>query len=165
MVNFTFNLLENLPLSEKLYSSVANFVNKNLLDREIFNPDLLSDAFNAMDSFWLKHRSNDWYSKSELRVITGSILESISDNNLSEKEVQKLVRYLVSRWDPRVAEQKEQSEELLSKVEDKAKTLVRVYRKLGKRAKPEKFTSMASKLLSHGVNEEGIFSALSDIFR
>jgi|LakMenE01Jun11ns_1017448.scaffolds.fasta_scaffold9933164_4 hypothetical protein len=165
MVNFTFNLFNKLPFASKAYESVANFVNKNLLDRKLFNPAFLAIAFNAVDSFWLKHRSTDWYSRSELRVITGSILESISDNNLSEKEVEKLTRYILSKWDPRVAEQKQQSQELLSKVEKNAEVTVKAYRKIGKKVKPSKLVAEAAKVSKAKASDDGIIESLTRIFR
>jgi hypothetical protein len=160
MVNFTFNLFNRLPLANKAYGSVANFVNKNLLNRKLFDPAFLASAFNAIDSFWLKHRSTDWYSSSELRVIAGSILESISDNNLSEKEVEKLTRYILAKWDPRVAEQKQQSQKLLDKVEKNAETMVKAYRKLGKKVNPSKLVAEAAK-----ASDDGIIESLTRIFR
>ena len=164
MVNFTFNLIERLPVTQKLYLRISNSVNKNVLDRELFDPKLLSTAFDVLDSFWLKHNKSDWYSESELRVITGMVLESVKDNDLSAKEVKKLVRYIVSTWRPEIASKKS-ANPVAEKIEAKAVKGVELYRKLNQVADPDTFVSKVAKAVDMKIDDNTIVNSLIKVFR
>jgi DNA-binding phage protein len=164
MVNFTFNLVERLPLTQKLYLNISNYVNKNVLDRKLFDPKLIANAFDVLDSFWLKHNSTDWYSESELRVIAGMVLESLKDNDLSSKEVGKLVRYMMSVWRPEIASSKGVNP-LAEEVETKAVKGVELYRKLNQQADPSTFVSKVSKAIDLKIPDNNIVNSLRKVFR
>lgn len=164
MVNFTFNLIERLPATQKLYLQISNSVNKNVLDRELFNPKLLSTAFDVLDSFWLKHNKSDWYSESEIRVITGMVLESVKDNDLTAKEVKKLVRYVVSTWRPEIASEKSVNP-VAEKIEAKAVKGVELYRKLNQAVDPDTFVSKVAKAVDMKIDDNTIVNSLLKVFR
>jgi hypothetical protein len=165
MVNFTFNLIERLPIAQKLYLRVSNSVNKNILERNLFDPKLLSTAFDVLDSFWLKHNKSDWYSESELRVITGMVLESLKDNDLSPKEVKKLVRYVVSTWRPEIASSKKAPNPATGKAEAKALKGVELYRKLNQSVDPDAFVSKVAKAVDMKIADNTIINSLLKVFR
>jgi hypothetical protein len=164
MMNFTFNLLDRLPAVKKLYANVANSVNKNVLERELFDPELLANVFDALDSFWLKHGKTDWYSESEIRVITGMVLETLRDNDLSSKEVRKLVRFVVSVWRPEIAEKKAPSP-VLEKVEGPALRAVEIYRKLNQQIDVDGYVSKVSKVIGSKMPDNQIVNSLLKVFR
>lgn len=164
MVNFTFNLIERLPFTQKLYLGVSNFVNKNVLDKELFDPKLLANAFDLLDSFWLGRNRTDWYSESETRVIVGLVLESLKDNDLSSKEVRKLVRYIVSTWKPELANKKTPTP-ALKLVESKVVKGVDLYRKLNQAIDPDAFVSKVSKAIDARVPDNTIINSLLKVFR
>lgn len=164
MVNFTFNLIERLPITQKLYLRISNSVNKNVLERDLFDPKLLATAFDVLDSFWLRHNKSDWYSESELRVITGMVLESIKDNDLTAKEVKKLVRYVVSAWRPEIANKKTVSP-VAEKAESKALKGVELYRKLNQPADPDTFVSKVAKAVDMKIPDNTIVNSLLKVFR
>jgi hypothetical protein len=164
MMNFTFNLLNRLPAVKKLYANVANSVNKNVLERELFDPELLANAFDALDSFWLKHGKTDWYSESEIRVITGMVLETLRDNDLSRKEVKKLVRYVVSVWRPEIAQSKALSP-VLDKVEGPALRAVEIYRKLNQQIDVDGYVSKVAKVIGSKMPDNQIVNSLLKVFR
>lgn len=164
MVNFTFNLIERLPITQKLYLRISNSVNKNVLDRELFDPKILATAFEVLDSFWLKRNKSDWYSESELRVITGMVLESVKDNDLSAKEVKKLVRYVVSTWRPEIASKKSASP-VTERIEAKAVKGVELYRKLNQAADPDTFVSKVAKAVDMKIDDNTIVNSLLKLFR
>jgi len=146
-MNFTFNLLERFSVLRKIYPAVANSVNKNLLSRDLFDPELIADTFDALDSFWLKHGKSDWYSRSEIRVIIGVVLESLRDNNLSAKEVKKLVNYFTAEWKPEIARAKKIKKPLTEALEKQAMDVVNQYKVSGGKIKPEKFVKKVLKKL------------------
>ena len=164
MVNFTFNLIDRLPFTQKLYLQISNSVNKNVLERDLFDPKLLSTAFDVLDSFWLKHNKSDWYSESELRVITGMVLESVKDNDLSAKEVKKLVRFVVSTWRPEIASKKS-TNPVSERIEEKAVKGVELYRKLNQAADPDTFVSKVAKAVDMKVPDNTIINSLLKVFR
>lgn len=133
MINFTFNTLERTGILDRLYAFVANLANKYVLSRHNFDTAYIADVFNAVDGFWLKYGRTERYNDSEVRVIVGSIVEMLRDNNLSSAEVRKLSRYVMAKWKPEVAEQKVTAppETLLPPVvEEVAKKSVDIYREL-----------------------------------
>lgn len=138
MVNFTFNILDRIGLLNKLYTKVSYLVNKHLLSRSNFDGEVLSSIFDAVDGFWILHRQSDWYSQSELRVIVGSIAESLRDNSLSPGEVRTIVDHVTSEWRPEIAKKKEGRELISPEVEKTAAKAVEIYRKLSRVDKVDK---------------------------
>jgi hypothetical protein len=132
MVNFTFNMLDRIGLLNRLYTRISYLLNKHLLSRSNFDGEVLSSIFDAVDGFWVKHRESDWYSQSELRVIIGSIAESVRDNHLSPDEVRVIVDYVSSEWRPEIAKRKEGEGLISSEVENTAVKAVDIYRKISK---------------------------------
>lgn len=164
MINFTFNLVEKLPFTKKLYLNISNYVNKNFLNKELFDPKLLSKAFEVLDSFWLSRKKTDWYSESEIRVIVGMILESLNDNDLSSKEVKKLVRYMVSTWRPEIALQKLPNPGV-EELEKKAVKGVEIYRKLNQEVDTDSFVSKVAKSVDAKIPNNEIINSLLKVFR
>lgn len=140
MVNFTFNMLDRTGLLNKLYTKVSYLVNKHLLSRSNFDVGVLSTIFDAVDGFWILHRQSDWYSQSELRVIIGSIAESLRDNRLSPGEVRTIVDYVTSEWRPEIAKKKEGRELISPEVEKTAAKAVEIYRKVSRVDKVDPFS-------------------------
>ncbi|WP_438983657.1 hypothetical protein [Vulcanococcus sp.] len=133
MINFTFNTLDRIGLVDKLYVFVANLANKYVLSRHNFDTQYIADVFNAVDGFWLKYGRTERYNDNEIRVIVGSIVEMLRDNELTSDEVRKLSRYVMAKWKPELAEEKitAPAENLLTPVvEEVAKKSVKVYREL-----------------------------------
>lgn len=140
MVNFTFNMLDRTGLLNKLYTKVSYLINKHLLSRSNFDGEVLSSIFDAVDGFWIKHRQSDWYSQSELRVIIGSIAESVRDNHLSLDEVRVIVDYVSSEWRPEIAKRKVGKELISQEVENTAAKAVEIYRKVSRTGKVDPFS-------------------------
>lgn len=140
MVNFTFNMLDRIGFLDKVYAKVSYLVNKHLLSRSNFDAGVLSTIFDAVDGFWILHRGTDWYSQSELRVIVGSIAESVRDNRLSPSEVRTIVDHVTSEWRPEIAKKKEGRELISPEVEKTASKAVEIYRKVSRVDKVDPFS-------------------------
>ena len=140
MVNFTFSMLDRVGLLNKLYTRVSYLVNKHLLNRSNFDAGVLSKIFDAVDGFWVIHKESDWYSQSELRVIIGSIAESVRDNRLSPSEVRTIVDHVTSEWRPEIAKRKEGRELISPEVEKTAAKAVEIYRKVSRVDKVDPFS-------------------------
>lgn len=152
MIAFTFNTLNRLGVFEKYYIKVSNFVNRHVLSRNTLRPDFLSDVFDAVDGFWLKHNQSKWYSESELRVIVGMLASSLRDNNLSPGEVKTITAYVVSNWSQERAQAKSQPS-LPEKAEDLALKSAKVYTELcsSQPIPVEEFVSAGAKALGEGL--------------
>lgn len=164
MLQTTFNLLDQFGLLEKIYLQLANLVNKHLLRRNTLNTELIADAFNALDAFWLKHGKTKWYSESEIRVIIGTIAESFRDNSLTSSEVRTIVQFVTAKWDPRVALAKSDSASITPNTEANALKAVDIYRKIEHTTvKPETFVSLASKAIDKHIPENSIVKGVLSI--
>lgn len=163
MINFTFNLLDRYGLAEIGYIRVSNFVNKHILRRNTLNTDLIADAFMAVDGFWLKHGRTKWYGESDIRVIVGSVVESLRDNELSSGEVRTLVKYITAKWKPEIAEDTDALIE--SEVENNALRAVEIWRQVpAGLVTPSDFISLGSRAIAQNLPDssvvKGVFSAL-----
>jgi hypothetical protein len=168
MIKFTFNTLDRYGLVELGYTRVSNFINKNLLKRNTLNTELIADAFRAVDGFWLKHGRTKWYSESDIRVIVGSVVESLRDNNLNSGEVRTLVKYITAKWKPEIAESKATADTdvlIPSPVENNALRAVEVWKQVpAGLMSTSDFISLGSKAISENLPDasivSGVFSAL-----
>lgn len=161
MTNFTFNLLDRYGILERGYVAVANAVNKHLLKRNTLDTELIADAFSAVDGFWLKHGRSKWYNESEIRVIVGSVVESLRDNKLDEKEVRSVVRYITAKWKPEIAEAKAGSVSLPAPVENNALRAVEVYNQLpAGRVKPDTFIALGSRAIAENLPDNTIVNGV-----
>lgn len=166
MIAFTFNTLDRFGTFGKFYLLVSNFINKNILNKKAFDPEFISDVFNAVDGFWIKYNKSKWYSESELRVIVGMLASSIRDSDLSPKEVQAITNYVVANWNKTEAEKKEVNssvEELLPKKAEKlALKSAKIYNEVSgqKKIKPEKFVSKSAKRIEQGLDTAELVSDL-----
>ena len=155
MINFSFNLLEKSGLLERAYILISNFVNKNVLKRYTLKTELVSDAFRAIDGFWLKHGQTEWYGESEVRVIVGSVVESLRDNELSAGEVRVLVNYITSKWKPEIAQSKsvlEPASLLPNSVEINALRAVEMFKQLPSgRIDPAYFVALLSRTIAENL--------------
>jgi hypothetical protein len=163
MINFTFNLLDRYGLVELGYTRVSNFVNRHILRRNTLNTELIADAFMAVDGFWLKHCRTKWYSESDIRVIVGSVVESLRDNDLSSGEVRTLVKYITAKWKPEIAEGTDALIE--SEVENNALRAVEIWRQVpAGLVTPSDFISLGSKAIAENLPDtviaNGVLSAL-----
>jgi hypothetical protein len=168
MINFTFNLLDRYGLVELGYTRVSNFVNRHILRRNTLNTELIADAFMAVDGFWLKHGRTKWYSESDIRVIVGSVVESLRDNDLSSEEVRTLVKYITAKWKPEIAESKATADTnvlIPSPVENNALRAVEIWRQVpAGLVTPSDFISLGSKAIAENLPDtviaNGVLSAL-----
>lgn len=157
MVTFTFNTLENIGILDRAYAFVANLANRYILSRHSFDTEYIADVFNAVDGFWLKYGRTHKYNESEIRVIVGSIVEMLRDNSLSANEVRKITRYVTSRWQPEVAEEKaviEPAKLLPPAVETVAKRSVDLYEQLPPgRIRTEDFVALGTSTIADKIGE------------
>lgn len=168
MINFTFNLLDRYGLAKIGYTRVSNFVNKHILRRNTLNTELIADAFTAVDGFWLKHGRTKWYNESDIRVIVGSVVESLRDNELTPSEVRVLVSYITAKWKPGIAESKATADTdvlIPSPVENNALRAVEIWRQVpAGLVTPSDFISLGSKAISENLPDasvvKGVLSAL-----
>lgn len=167
MITFTFNLLDRFGILERAYVTVANTVNKHLLRRHTLNTELISDVFRAVDGFWLKYGQTKWYSESEVRVIVGSIVESLRDNQLDAKEVRAAVNLITAKWKPEIAQTKASAEVgvlLPSPVENNALRAVEVYQQLpvGK-VDPADFVALGSRAIAENLPDNTVVNGVLGI--
>lgn len=168
MINFTFNLLDRYGLAEIGYIRVSNFVNRHILRRNTLDTELIADAFRAVDGFWLKHGRTRWYGESDIRVIVGSVVESLRDNELSSGEVRTLVNYVTAKWSPEIAESKATADTdvlIPSPVENNALRAVEIWRQVPAGfVTPSDFISLGSRAISENLPDasvvKGVLSAL-----
>lgn len=157
MVTFTFNTLNNLGILDRVYTFVANAVNRHILSRHSFDTEYIADVFNAVDGFWLKYGRTHKYNDSEIRVIVGSIVEMLRDNSLTADEVRKITRYVTSRWQPEIAEKKvviEPAKLLPPTVETVAKRSVDLYEQLPPgRVRTEDFVALGTSIIADKIGE------------
>lgn len=164
MINFTFNLLDRYGLAELGYTRLSNFVNKHILRRNTLNTELIADAFTAIDGFWLKHGRTKWYGESDIRVIVGSVVESLRDNELSSGEVRTLVNYITAKWKPEIADSKATAV-IPPPVENNALRAVEIWRQVpAGLVNPSDFISMGSRAIAKNLPDasvvKSVFSAL-----
>ena len=168
MIKFTFNLLDRYGLVELGYIRLSNLINKNLLKRNTLNTELIADAFQAVDGFWLKHGRTRWYSESDIRIIVGSVVESLRDNSLNSKEVRVLVNYITAKWKPEIAESKATADTSVlipSPIENNAMRAVEIWRQVpAGLVTPSEFISLGSRAISENLPDasvvKGVISAL-----
>ena len=91
-------------------------------------------------------------------------LESVKDNDLTAKEVKKLVRYVVSTWRPEIASKKSVNP-VAEKIEEKAVKGVELYRKLSQEVDPDAFVSKAAKAVDMKIPDNTIINSLLKVFR
>jgi len=161
MFTFTFNTLERIGILDQLYVLVANLANKYVLSRHSFDTAYIADVFNALDGFWLKYGRTERYNDSEVRVIVGSVVEMLRDNQLSSSEVRKISRYVMSKWNPEIAQVKatRPPETLLPPaIEEVATKSVEVFRELPQVLDGDipEFVSIGTKLIADKVPENMI---------
>lgn len=164
MYNFTFNLLDRFGVLEKVYTFFANLVNKHVLSRHNFDTEYIADVFNAIDGFWLKYGRSKWYNESEIRVIVGSVVESLRDNQLTEPEVRALTNFVITKWRPDVAHSKK-NVSLPLVIEDNIFKSVELYSKINNPPKPETFVAKTAALVSKDLADGDIVKSLLGIFR
>jgi hypothetical protein len=168
MIKFTFNLLDRYGLVELGYIRLSNLINKNLLKRNTLNTELIADAFQAVDGFWLKHGRTQWYSESDIRIIVGSVVESLRDNSLDSDEIRTLVNYITAKWKPEIAESKSTADTdvlIPSPVENNALRAVEVWKQVpAGLMSTSDFISLGSKAISENLPDasivNGVISAL-----
>lgn len=168
MVNFTFNLLDRSGVLEKAFVTISNAINKHILRRNTLNTELITDVFRCVDGFWVKYGKSKWYGESEVRVIVGTIAESLRDNNLSAAEVRAVVNLVVSRWDVNVAETRlttNPAELLPENVENNTLRAVEVYNQVEKeKVAPADFVALGSRAIAENLPDNkivnGVMSAL-----
>lgn len=158
MIRSTFNTLEYTGILDRIYIFIANFANRHILSRNTLNTELIADVFNAVDGFWLKYGKDHPYYNDEIRVIVGTIAETLRDNTLTANEVRRLTRFVTSRWSPDVALDKAKTplESLLPpKVEEIAKRSLDVYRLpvSGIPRTPEKYVSTSTQIISDNIDK------------
>jgi hypothetical protein len=169
VVTFTFNLLDRFGVLERAYVHISNVVNKNILARNTLNTELIADVFKSVDGFWLKYGRTTKYNESEIRVIIGSVAESLRDNQLDSKEVRAIVNYVVAKWKPEVAQSKASLDTavlLPSTVENNALRAVEVYSQVdtGKVSAVD-FVALGSRAIAENLPDNkivsGVMSALN----
>lgn len=167
MVNFTFNLLDRFGILERVYVTVANTVNKHFLRRHTLNTELIAEAFKSVDGFWLKYGQTTWYSESEIRVIVGSIVESLRDNQLDSKEVRAAVNFITAKWKPEIAQTKASAEvEVLlpSPVENNALRAVEVYQQLpAGKVDPADFVALGARAIAENLPDNTVVNGVLGI--
>ena len=167
MINFTFNTLNKYSILERSYTRIANYVNKHILKRNTLNTEMVADAFKAVDGFWLKHGRTKWYGESDIRIIVGSIVESLRDNELNANEVRVLVGYITTKWKPEIAESKGNLDTnvlIPSTVENSALRAVEVYRQLPhKKVDPCDFISLGNRAISENLPDKTIVNSVLGI--
>jgi uncharacterized membrane protein len=168
MINFTFNTLDKVGILNRLYVFVANLANKYVLSRHNFDTAYIADVFNAVDGFWLKYGRTEKYNENEVRIIVGSIVEMLRDNQLSSDEVRKLSRYVMAKWKPEVAEEKTETPEKLlpPSIEKVAKKSVNVYRELSPNDLDiNDFVSIGTKVIAKNLPDNQILNTLRILVR
>jgi hypothetical protein len=164
MISFTFNLLDRYGLAEIGYFRLSNFINKNVLKRNTLNTQLIADAFTAVDGFWLKHGRTKWYSESDIRVIVGSVVESLRDNELTSREVRTLVKYITAKWKPEIAESKATADTSVlipSPVENNALRAVEVWKQIPTGLiSTSDFISLGSRAIAENLPDTAVVSGV-----
>lgn len=160
MPKFTFRL----GLIDRLYAQIANFINNRILSKNTVDMDGIADIYDALDGFWFKHKDTSKYTTNQVRVIIGSVVESLRDNSLSAEEVGLITNNVISFWKPEVAESKPSEKVLISpKVEEAALKTVQVYDKLLPDNVAE-FVSYSASMISKPLSVDRLAEALSGIF-
>ena len=147
---------------------ISNAINKHILRRNTLNTELVADVFRCVDGFWVKYGKNKWYGDSEVRVIVGTIAESLRDNNLNAAEVRAVVNLVVSKWDVNVAEARLTANPavlLPEKVENNTLRAVEVYNQIGpEKVAPADFVALGSRAISENLPDNkivnGVLSAI-----
>lgn len=161
MAKFSFRFS---PLN-LLYSRIASFINKRILSKNTLDMEGIDDIFDALDGFWSKHKDTGKYSAKQVRVIIGSITESLRDNSLSAEEVKLITSHVMTHWNPQIAEAKPaEKAQIPEEVEAKALKAVEVHDQILPK-NIEEFVSASSSMLSKPISAELISQALSSIFR
>lgn len=167
--NFTINLLDKSGVVEKVYVFVADFLNRHLLRRNTFDPELITDAFNALDGFWLKHGKMSRYNDSQIRIIVGTVLEALRDNQLNSEEIRRLTRFITGRWDPEIAEKKVTMDPevlLPAPVEQEVEKVLEVYEKVRVGADQiPTFVEKTTGLVSKSLSTDKVISSVLRMFR
>jgi hypothetical protein len=164
MINFTFNLLDRFGVLERAYVFVSNTVNRHILKRHTLNTELIADSFRAVDGFWLKHGRTKWYGESEIRVIVGSIVESLRDNQLDAKEVRAAVNFITAKWKPEVAEAKASAEVgvlIPAPVENNALRAVEVFKQIpAGKVDPADFVALGSRAIAENMPDNTVVNGV-----
>jgi hypothetical protein len=167
MNKFTFKVADRLGVFDRLYGFIARMVNRHLLGRTTIDMSNLGDIYNALDAFWLKHRATDSYSTGQVRVIIGSIVESLRDNNLSAAEVRMITESIGYYWAEDKAEHKKPVDiipALPLPVEETALRAVEVFDKLAPKDIPS-FVSISAPVVSRALPTDRIVNTLGKFFR
>jgi len=161
MAKFTFRFS---PLN-LLYSRIASLINKRFLSKNTLDMEGIDDIFDALDGFWSKHKDTDSYSVRQVRVIIGSITESLRDNSLTSDEVKLITTRVMTYWNPQIAEAKPaEKTQILEEVESRALKAVEVHDQILPK-NIEEFVSTSASIISKPIPSELISQALSSIFR
>lgn len=148
-----------------LYSRIAAFINKRILSKNTVDMEGIDDIFDALDGFWSRHKNTDNYSVKQVRVIIGSITESLRDNSLSADEVKQVTEHVMAYWNPQIAEAKPaEKAKIPEEVEAKALKTLEVHDQILPK-NIEEFVSASSTMISKPISAELISQALSSIFR
>ena len=162
MSEFSINLLDRLGLFDRVYAVLANIVNKYVLKRNTLNNELIYQAFKAVDEFWNKYGTTRSYSDSQVRVVVGTLIESLRDNNLSADEIKTLVSYVTTKWDVNIAKSRSQSKpELPVTAEYAALRAVEIYEKLPKNVVDEsEFVAFGAQAISENLPDSSVLSRI-----
>ena len=148
-----------------LYSRIASLINKRILSKNTLDMEGIDDIFDALDGFWSKHKDTDSYSIKQIRVIIGSITESLRDNSLSADEVKLVTDHVMAYWNPQIAEAKPaEKAQIPEEIEAKALKAVEVHDHILPK-NIEEFVSASSTMISKPISPELISQALSRLFR
>lgn len=171
MSNFTFRLVDRLGLLDRIYMRLSNIINKYILSYNSLDMERIADIYDALDGFWLKHRHTDSYSSGQIRVIIGSVVESLRNNHLSASEIRIITNHIASQWDPSIAEKKEEVIQqsvvrslLPERVEETALRAVEVYDQM-KPSDVADFVAVSAPMVSHSLPAERIVKTLGRFFR
>lgn len=160
MKEFTINLLGTLGFFDRIYVVVANTINRYVLKRNTLNNELISDAFKIVDEFWLKYGNTRGYSDSQVRVVVGTLIESLRDNNLSADEVKTLVNYVTTKWDSKIAESRT-PDSLPVTAEYAALRAVEIFDKLPKNVIDEStFVALGVQAISENLPNSSVLSRI-----
>ncbi|NDC89523.1 MAG: hypothetical protein EB075_12110, partial [Bacteroidetes bacterium] len=100
---------------------------------------------------------------SDVRIIVGSIIEMLRDNNLTSDEVRKLSRYVMAKWKPEIAEKKAAVAPTLlpPAIEEVATKSVEIYRELPpNNIKTEDFVALGTKIIAESLPNNKVFDTI-----
>lgn len=163
MSKFTFRLADRLGILDRIYMRISTLINKYLLSNNSLDMERIGDIYDALDWFWLRHKDSDEYNSRQIRVIIGSVVESLRNNHLSAAEVRVITNHVLQYWEPAVAESKEPFLLNPERVEETALRAVEVHDKLKPRDVAN-FVAISSPMVSHALPVDRIVKTLGRFF-